>query len=93
MNTETAELVKGLLLKNKDGSMRIRKTKPKGLAGAAWLGCMAAWNPYKLSIGAVLFLDQEERAVFDEVSKWAENHPELRGLDRDRLALEQLGAW
>lgn len=71
----------------------IPRTRPKGIRGFAWLGLVSAWNPYKLSIGSLMFADNDERAMFDSASLWAERNKQLRGADRDRLSLETMGAW
>lgn len=60
------------------------------LAAAAWQGAVMAINPYKVSIGAVLFMSSEQKAIFHEVEA------ALKGcihLDRDRSALQALGVW
>lgn len=79
---------KGLLLKN----------PPKDkLARAAWYGAQAVCNPYKLSIYGLMFMSEEEKAIYDEIEKvmtWCkEQNPRTVLLDQDRLALERLGVW
>jgi len=65
------------------------------MAAAAWQGAMLACNPYKASIGAVLFMTPEQKAVLHEVLSHFETLPrEYRILaERDREALERLGVW
>jgi len=70
----------------------LKKTKPKGDAGAAWVAMMLHANPYKVSPYAVLMFTNGERWIFDQVTKALEGVP-TTGLDRDRDALEALGAW
>lgn len=77
---------------------RLLKNAPRdGLARAAWYGAQSVCNPYKLSIPAIMLFSQEEREIYREVESLFEAmkargwRPEL--LDRDRLALESLGAW
>lgn len=65
------------------------------LAAAAWQGAMLSVNPYKASIGSMLFMREEERAVRDEVLSHFDALPrEYRIMaQRDREALERLGVW
>lgn len=62
-------------------------------AYAAWQAMVFAWNPYKASIIGLMLLSSKQREVYTRVRIWADENPQLRGLDRDRLALETLGAW
>ena len=64
-------------------------------AAAAWQGAMLACNPYQVSIGALLFMVPEHRAIADEVTRHFEALPrEYRIMaQRDREALERLGVW
>jgi hypothetical protein len=76
-------------------------TAPKGgtLANAAWQAAMLNVNPFKVSIYAQMMFSAEEKAVFDEVMAcWDSLPPKVKavlqyGLDKDRRALEDLGAW
>jgi hypothetical protein len=65
------------------------------LAAAAWQAAMLACNPFKVSISALMFFTDEQRAVYREIEKVFDLMP--RGnrvnLDRDRAALERLGVW
>ena len=64
------------------------------LAKAAWQGAQMVCNPYKVSICALMFFNDEEKAIFDEVEKFIESlGPAAKTFDRDRLALERLGVW
>ena len=64
------------------------------LARMAWHGAQMVCNPYKVSICALMFASDEEKAIFDEVEKFMESlGPIAKTLDRDRLALERLGVW
>ena len=80
---------KGLLL----------KSAPKDrLARAAWYGAQSVCNPYKLSIGWLMFCTEEEREIYREVEKifdWLkiESKGAIVRLDQDRATLERLGAW
>jgi hypothetical protein len=57
------------------------------------MGAMLSINPYKASIGGMMFMSAEQREVQDYVTRWFDAHPEFRGMDRDRRALETLGVW
>jgi len=59
---------------------------------AAWQALVAKANPYKLGIGHLLFMSPEHREIFDAVEALIKNL-DVRRLDRDRMALEVLGAW
>jgi hypothetical protein len=77
---------KGALLKNAPPS--------SSLAYAAWQGAMIVCNPYKVSIAGLMFMAEEQLEVYREVESFFTSLPkEARFLDRDRLALESLGAW
>lgn len=56
-------------------------------ASAAWLAIQP--NPFKVSVGACLFLRGEARSVFDKLSKFT--WPVW--LDADASALVELGVW
>lgn len=80
---------KGLLLRNPPQDK---------LARAAWYGAQSVCNPYKLSIGWLMFASSEEREIYHEVEKifdWLkiESKGAIVKLDQDRATLEQLGAW
>jgi hypothetical protein len=77
------------------GQLLARCPKSHTLAAAAWQGAMLVVNPYKLSIGAVLFMTAEQRAIFEEVKNHFDALPrEYRIMaERDREALEHLGVW
>ena len=63
-------------------------------AEAAWLALMVDANPYKASVGRILMLNPEQRALFDATRTFLEDRRiDVRGLDRDRVALEAWGAW
>ena len=64
------------------------------MARMAWNGAQMVCNPYKVSICALMFASQEEKAIFDEVERFMQSlGPIAKTLDRDRLALERLGVW
>ena len=82
--------------RGKNRGQLLAKCPPTGsLAAAAWQGAMLSCNPYKASIGALLFMSPEQRAIRDEVLAHFDALPrEFRIMaQRDREALERLGVW
>ena len=65
------------------------------LAYAAWNGAMMSANPYKASIAGMMFMSDEQRGVWSEVTAWVDAQPKRARmtLDRDRATLERLGVW
>lgn len=63
-------------------------------AAAAWQAIMLRSNPFKVGIGTVLFMSERQREIFNFIGETVDSHRlDVRGLDRDRRALEALGAW
>jgi hypothetical protein len=62
------------------------------LAYAAWQAAVMACNPFKASIWGQMMMTAEQRAVYDELLHIFDTL-KIRNLDRDRNALERLGAW
>lgn len=93
--SETAAAAVRACIMEKAGHVKLKAKPPRAntLAYAAYQGMMINWNPYKASIAGLMFMSDEQREVYREVDAWAEANPHLRGLDRDRLALETLGVW
>ena len=62
---------------------------------AVWLAMMSHVNPYKVGFGQMMFMDKDNRELFDAVDRAMDKlRPEqFIGLDRDRLALETIGGW
>lgn len=77
------------------GQLLAKCPRSETLAAAAWQGAMLSCNPYKASIGAMLFMNAEQRVVRDEVLAHFDALPrEYRIMaQRDREALERLGVW
>jgi hypothetical protein len=77
------------------GQLLARCPKSHTLAAAAWQGAMMAVNPYRVSIGACLFMTAEQKAIFNEVQAHFESLPREYKImaQRDREALERLGVW
>lgn len=79
--------------RGKSKGLLLAKAPPSNtLAFAAWHGAMMVCNPYKVSIPGLLFMTQEQREVFREVERVLENLG-IKNLDRDRNALQRIGAW
>jgi len=77
------------------GQLLAKCPKSETLAAAAWQGAMLSCNPYKASIGAMLSMNEAQRAVRDEVLAHFDALPrEYRIMaQRDREVLERLGVW
>ena len=79
---------KGMLLKNPPRDR---------LARAAWYGAQMVCNPYKVSISAIMWFDDEEREIYREIEAIMESFKQatktIPPLDQDRVTLERLGAW
>src|SRR5215831_13283409 len=75
------------------GQLLARCPRSNTLAAAAWQGAMLVVNPYQASIGAMLFMTAEQRAVRDEVVAHFEALPREYQImaQRDRETLERLG--
>ena len=77
------------------GQLLARCPRSDTLAAAAWQGAMLSCNAYKASIGAMLFMNDAQRAVRDEVLAHFDSLPHAYRImaQRDREALEALGVW
>lgn len=64
-------------------------------AAAAWQGAMLACNPFKASIGAMIFMSAEHKAICSEVLAHFEALPHAYRImaERNREHLEKLGVW
>jgi hypothetical protein len=82
---------KGLLLSS--------APKMRTPAYAAWSAMMLNVNPYKVGIYAQIMMDDDQREIAREIESFfmslsPQRQAALRhGLDKDRQALESLGAW
>jgi hypothetical protein len=55
---------------------------------------MMSCNPYKVSLGALLMANAEQRVVWREVNDYFDARPALAKVcDLDRAILEDLGVW
>ena len=63
-------------------------------AAAAWQAITAHANPYKMGIMTLILMSSDQREIYNAVDYTIKTHGlDARGMDRDRVALEQLGAW
>jgi hypothetical protein len=53
---------------------------------------MLCCNPFKASIAGIMFMNAEQRAVYDEILAIFEGLG-IKSLDRDRNGLERMGVW
>lgn len=76
------------------GYLKASAPKSNTLSYAAWQAGMMAFNPYKVSIYGLMVMSEEQREVYDELVKIFDA-AKARGfhMDKDREALEKLGAW
>lgn len=77
------------------GQLLARCPRSETLAAAAWQGAMLVVNPYRASIGAMLFMSAEQRVIRDEIIAHFESLPReyLIMAERNRETLERLGVW
>ena len=62
-------------------------------AAAAWTAAQLVCNPFKVGIMNMLLFTTDQKAIHREVLDLFETLPNARLFDRDRAALERLGAW
>jgi len=95
-DTTRAALAKAYATRGKHrGQLLAKCPRSDTLAAAAWQGAMMACNPYQVSIGACLFFNDAQRAVFEEIKNHFDALPHAYRVmaQRDREALERLGVW
>ena len=64
------------------------------LANAAWQALMSVANHYKTGIFTMICFTEEQKEMYAIVAKMADTIPNLVAMaDRDRRALESMGAW
>lgn len=70
-----------------------RNCPPMGSdSAAAWQALMLLANPYKASIFQISLFSERQSYIYRNVLDALDGH-DLRAYDKDRLALELLGAW
>lgn len=101
LTEKTQTALEGAMVKRGPRKGLLLASAPKSgtLENAAWQAAMLNVNPFKVSIVAQMFFKPEQKEVFNEVMACWESLPEKvqavlkYGLDKDRRALEDLGAW
>ncbi len=64
------------------------------LSNAAWQALMSVANPYKMNMFSMMCFTKQQEEMYAIVSKVADKNPNLVAMaDRDRRALESIGAW
>lgn len=81
--------------KGKNKGMLKAKCPPMNTPEAsAWQAIQSVANPFKVGFGHLLFMQGENREIYDFIVKQIEEkNIDVRGLDRDRVALENMGVW
>lgn len=74
------------------GKLKAKAPPARSNGYAAWQAAQMVCNPFKVSIFGQIMMSDEQRAIFEEVLNIFETL-NIRGMDRDRNALERLGAW
>ena len=74
------------------GSLKAKCPPTGSDAAAAWQAITAHANPYKIGFGHMMFFSDRQKTIYDTIDKALEG-TDVRGLDRDRVVLERLGAW
>jgi hypothetical protein len=78
--------------KNK-GQLKAKCPPVNTPAAAAWLAMMSIANPYKVGMAQMLFMDADNRKVYEAVKSACEKVDQVVNLDSDRAALEAAGVW
>ena len=91
--TAAQALKASVATRGKNKGLLLSKAPPsRSLAYAAWQAAMLCCNPFKASIAGILFMNEEQRAIYNEVLAIFEGLG-INSLDRDRNGLERLGVW
>ena len=76
------------------GKLKARCPRYDTDAAAAWQAIQMEANPYKVSLAACLFFSTRQTKIFNAaIDTIQSENIDVRGLDRDRVALESIGAW
>ena len=76
------------------GKLKARCPRSDTDAAAAWQAIQIEANPYKVSVTAYLFFSERQTKIFYAVIDTIQSkNIDVRGLDRDRVTLESIGAW
>ena len=71
------------------------KCPPMGSdAAIMWQAMQVNANPYKVSIMQIALLNKDQSEFYSQCQAWADERKAIAPmLDRDRVALDRLGAW
>jgi|DEB0MinimDraft_3_1074331.scaffolds.fasta_scaffold07613_2 hypothetical protein len=76
------------------GKLKAKCPRSDTDAAAAWQALQMEANPYKVSMATCLFFSTRQTKIFNAVIETIrEKNIDVRGLDRDRVALESIGVW
>lgn len=77
------------------GYISVSAPKADTPAYAARQAILMRVNSFKVSVGGIMFLNKENRAIYEEITRWIESMPlrEAIKFDKDRLELESFGVW
>lgn len=97
LSDTAAQALRDAMVKRGTRKGKLLSSAPRSdsLAYAAWQGAMINCNAYKASIAGLLFMSDEQRAIYKEINALFEAMPRnVRiAMDKDRAALESLGVW
>lgn len=96
ISDKAAQALRGAICtKGKNKGLLLAKAPPfKTLSYAAWQAAVLIANPYKASIPGIVLMNDEQRAIYNELVDIFEAIGAVNlKLDRDRNALDALGAW
>lgn len=89
-------LARSLATKGKAKGFLKRSAPPSAsLERAAWEAATISANPFKTSVGTIMFFTDEQKAIYENLSQAFDKLPRsvAARFDYDRAALETLGVW
>ena len=71
------------------------KCPKMGTDGAVMWNALAMYaNPYKVGLGHIMYASMTDQEFYHACEQFAQDRAKIaKRLDRDRIALERLGAW
>ena len=97
LSSEARQAIESALATKGPYRGRIARKAPRAttLAYAARQALLMRINPFKVSVGGIIFLDENQKRIYAEVDQWTLAQPlqELIALDKDRSELETMGVW
>jgi hypothetical protein len=88
--------IQGAIARSGKNAGKLKATCPRSDtdAAAAWQAIQMEANPFKVSMAMCLFFSTRQTKIFNAVLETIrDRNIDVRGLDRDRVALENLGVW